>query len=254
MLLSQSSTAPIWSTETIAVPSTSGNVLTSDGTNWTSAAPAAGSLPIVVTSATDMITGRISTSISGGSVSFSTNGLDMNTSAATTSYAIGNWSMMNTNGQLFNRNPTWSTCITFMTIPASDNPEGFIGLGDPGVGSLPGNLTFTNKTMGFYFKKESGSYNMYGTCGDGTTNTKSSVILSGIASADVLDLICVVVSGTSASFYARKNGGALSSAFTVTGSITAATDATTSLIYWVINNKNTATSHALRIHQASYIR
>jgi hypothetical protein len=38
MLLSQSSTAPIWSTETIAVPGTSGNFLSSDGTNWTSAA------------------------------------------------------------------------------------------------------------------------------------------------------------------------------------------------------------------------
>jgi hypothetical protein len=40
MLLSQSSTAPIWSTETIATPGTTGNVLTSDGTNWLSSAPA----------------------------------------------------------------------------------------------------------------------------------------------------------------------------------------------------------------------
>lgn len=38
MLLSQSSASPIWSTETIATPGTSGNLLISDGTNWTSAA------------------------------------------------------------------------------------------------------------------------------------------------------------------------------------------------------------------------
>lgn len=44
MLLSQSSTAPIWSTETIAVPGTTGNVLTSDGTNWLSSAPAGGTV------------------------------------------------------------------------------------------------------------------------------------------------------------------------------------------------------------------
>lgn len=36
MLLSQSSIAPIWSVETIDVPGSSGNVLTSDGTNWIS--------------------------------------------------------------------------------------------------------------------------------------------------------------------------------------------------------------------------
>jgi hypothetical protein len=39
-LLSQSNSAPIWSTETYAAPGTSGNVMTSDGTNWTSSGAA----------------------------------------------------------------------------------------------------------------------------------------------------------------------------------------------------------------------
>jgi hypothetical protein len=41
-LLSGASTTPIWSAETYAAPSTSGNVMTSDGTNWTSAPPSSG--------------------------------------------------------------------------------------------------------------------------------------------------------------------------------------------------------------------
>lgn len=42
ILLSGTSSAPFWSTESIAAPGTSGNILTSDGTNWLSSAPSAG--------------------------------------------------------------------------------------------------------------------------------------------------------------------------------------------------------------------
>lgn len=43
VLMSQSNSAPIWSVETFDVPGTTGNVLTSDGTNWISTAPTAAS-------------------------------------------------------------------------------------------------------------------------------------------------------------------------------------------------------------------
>ena len=50
VLMSGASTAPSWSTPTYPTAAgTSGNVLTSDGTNWTSAAPAAGSAILQVT-------------------------------------------------------------------------------------------------------------------------------------------------------------------------------------------------------------
>jgi len=50
VLMSGASTTPSWSTPTYpAAAGTSGNVLTSDGTNWTSAAPAAGSAILQVT-------------------------------------------------------------------------------------------------------------------------------------------------------------------------------------------------------------
>jgi len=41
LLMSNAGAAPSFTTETYAVPGSSGNVMTSDGTNWTSAAPAA---------------------------------------------------------------------------------------------------------------------------------------------------------------------------------------------------------------------
>ncbi len=47
ILLSSAAAAPIWSAYTIAAPSTSGNVLTSDGTNWLSSPPPGASSIVV---------------------------------------------------------------------------------------------------------------------------------------------------------------------------------------------------------------
>lgn len=53
------------STETWAVPGTSGNVLTSDGTNWTSAAPAGGGITIGTTAITSGTSTRLLFNLSG---------------------------------------------------------------------------------------------------------------------------------------------------------------------------------------------
>lgn len=48
LLMSNAAAAPSFTTETYAVPGTSGNVMTSDGTNWTSAAPAGSATSVIV--------------------------------------------------------------------------------------------------------------------------------------------------------------------------------------------------------------
>jgi len=99
ILLSQSSASPIWSTETIAVPSTAGNFLMSDGTNWTANNTRTNWTSFVVSGSNATTTGQSLVDITGLTSGTLTNStlyeveafLNVTTSAVTTGvqYAIG---------------------------------------------------------------------------------------------------------------------------------------------------------------------
>lgn len=75
LLMSTNGAAPSYTTETYAAPSTSGNVSTSDGTNWTSAAPVV-ALANTATLTNKRITKRTGTTASSATPTINTDNVD----------------------------------------------------------------------------------------------------------------------------------------------------------------------------------
>ncbi len=250
ILRSGASVAPTWSTATYpATAGTSGNVLTSDGTNFVS--QAASSIPTIKFATTFESSTRFSSAVVGSGVNdYNSNGTRIYTGLTSTSSARSSWSIYSTNSALFDGSPVFSVHVTANALDeASGIGSSFFGIGQPTVNGS--GHTFTIKHIGFKILKTGGVVSLYATQGDGTTNNVSSA-LTTIVTGDELDLILKVNGTTSVNYYWRKNGGALSSATNLTSNLP--TGAGASSMQYSTSNNDTAFNFSFYLGGSSYER
>lgn len=230
-------------------PGTSGNVLTSDGTDWTSAAPAGGSTPtisfgtIFESNSSRFILDQTGT----GTEVFDSNGVSMKTGATISSYAQLIANILLGTSKLEVGNPSFSGSFYLQT--SGTTFDYFIGIGSPGIDGS--GITFTDKHIGFkVVRTASGTINLFATQANGTTETASSS-LTTLTDGDDLELILKVNSTTSVDYYWRKNSGTLSAATNLTTNMPTTVGGSITI---KISNHGVATATTLVSTRMNYTR
>lgn len=125
-----------------------------------------------------------------------------------------------------------------------------------GIGSCPvtgTGHTYLEEHIGFKaLKVASTTINLYGTVGNGTTET-ATASLTTIADGDIMELFAVVTGTSNVAFYYRKNGGSLSSATNVTSNIPSGTG-NASRVRFSTSNNSSAVEYNWQIQSFSYER
>lgn len=215
-------------------------------------APSADTSPVAVVTHDFSASTRFVPDSSGtGALTYNEYGLLLSTGATGGSFASIQSPVAST-FRPFAGNPKASFTVQLSTSPASNGPTYYCGIGYVFVSGSTFN--FTQPHMGFKIIRESGANNLYATVGDDTTESVSAV-LTTVASADTLQLIVTVTSGTSADFYYRKNNGTLSSATTISTNIPASSDDGGEGLFGAgVSNISVAATLAIRQHCFSYQR
>lgn len=185
----------------------------------------------------DWITARAGTGVNGGgTATFNTAGVDLNTSATGTSSAKATFAM--SNGAMTWAAVAWTGGLQFSitTAPTSNNPEALLGFGRLTIDGT--SITRTTSHVGVYLKRESGANNLYFSQGDGATGQLSSLITT-FASGDFFEVFFEGTPSTNCKFYYRKNGGSLSSATTLSTN-NPSTSSTDSVHFAGVTNAATA--------------
>lgn len=209
---------------------------------------ASGGTPKSIISTAFETKARFSENLSGGTATYGSSGLAINTITTTTNYALV--SLFIDPGYLLGAGCVFTATVRFTTIPSSNNPTAFLGIGTPSTSG--GALVYTTRHIGFKFRKEAGSYNLYATNADGSTETET-LMASGFATGDCVELIAERVGASSVNYYYRKNGAALSAATNITTNI----PTTTSGDYAVTvgaGNHGTSAQTEMSIYGMSYQR
>ncbi len=240
----------VLSTETYAVPGTSGNILTSDGTNWTSAAPAASGSTTVDATTDFSVTTRFSTTIVGSAANaLQVWGFGTNTGATNPSSIENLWRLNpNTAFDAFSSSPLFSCSFGPGTIPTSG--QVYIGIGSPTIAGA--GITFTDFHIGFKILIVAGVASLYATQGDGGTENASSA-LTTLAASDAVEVILKVNGSSSVDYYWRKNGGSLSSATNLTSNLPDTTTNTQNCSF-SLSNANSTSNVVINLSNARYSR
>ena len=229
-------------------PGTSGNVLTSNGTDWTSATPAA-STPIpkcfisdIFGTPSNLASTRYTVTQIGTIGSFATfgnNGIAMGTGATSgEGYKVIGKVMSGTQAFIYSGSPAFTAFFTLDTRGTTGS--WFIGMGQPTAAA--GGHTYTDRHIGFKIVITGSVASLYATQANGTTETASSA-LTTLAGNDSVDVVCVVNGSTSVDYYWRKNGGAFSAATNLTTNMpTVASDAENSVQFSGSNNSTASAS------------
>ncbi len=244
---------------TYTLPATvgsAGQVLTDAAGNgtlsWTTPS-SGGSATTVVFSTIFETIGRLTDSTGdGGTVTVNDDGATI-TSGITTNGRAGLSPQVYHNGNalMFANNPKFNCNINCNTLGAVDNPQAFVGFGN--VSNAAGSITRTGAHIGFFIKRESGVWNLYGSSSDASTASLTAV-LTTLADNDTLDLAIAFTTGSSISFYYAKNGGAMSSATTKSTNLPASSNTDGQSLQFFVNNGGTTSSIELLLMCASFSR
>jgi hypothetical protein len=115
---------------------------------------------------------------------------------------------------IYDNNPTFSVALSNISVPANaGSPEIFIGLGSV---SFTGSAhTWTDRHVGFMLKGTGGK--LYATQADGTTENRSSLLVSCTDSTPLkLLIVCNTATGAATYYYSTADG-ALTLGTTLTG-------------------------------------
>lgn len=114
---------------------------------------------------------------------------------------------------IFDNDPKLSISLSNISVPANGgSPEIFMGMG--AVGFTGTAHTWTNRHVGFIFKGGSGV--LYASQADGTTETRSSSLVTCTNGTPLKLLIICDTAAGSASYYYSTNDGALTLGTTIT--------------------------------------
>lgn len=159
---------------------------------------------------------------SGGSFSFGTSGMVLNTGLAAPAYVRGDWSLNDGSGNFnaFKGSPTFRASFTMQAIPTVGSL--FMGIGSIGVATT--GHTFTVAHIGWKIVVTGSIAYLSCTHADGTTEQTQS--LTPVAVNDVVEVIAIVNDTSSVTYYYRINGGdSLVGPVTLAGNVpTSATD------------------------------
>lgn len=228
----------------MVAPGTSGNVLTSNGTDWTSAAPSGGSFTPSFTYSTIFETlARFDTTGGGGVKNMTTTGLFLDTTTTGGTYAILKLPNV-TNHNIFAGSPSFN--FRFSLPAVGTTTTWFVGIGDATEGV---NTAINGLHVGFVVRVIAGVASLHATNANGTSETLSSA-LATISANDVVEVATKINGTTSISYYWRVNGAAWS---TVTSHTTNIPNATTTnfLHAWAVNTTGRLDGY---VHSFSYSR
>jgi len=143
--------------------------------------------------------------------------------------------------------PLWSATITLSNF--GTDSQSYVGIG--AITTAGAGLTYTNKHFGFkWVRVSSGTVNLVATQADGSTETVSGT-LTTVTNSDHLELIIKVNGTSSADYYWRKNGGALSSATNLAANLPTGLAEQFSAS---VSNAGVATTSGFTVRSASYQR
>lgn len=228
-----------------ATAPSSGQVLTAtSGTAATWQSPSGG-IPKMVIATLFETSGRFSQAVTGGTITFGSNGFSLDTTVTSGRFANLGLPVYGGGLAVFNPwtgSPAFSFSGSFSVLGASCST--YMGIGPITVAAA--GHTFTNAHIGFKIVGTS----LSATQADGTTENTS--VLATLAAGDGLDLIVQVNGTASATYYYRQNGGALSAGTTLTGNIP--TGDNTTLIQISASNNNNAARVLMNPTSISYQR
>lgn len=191
-----------------------------------------------------------STVVNAGAVTYGTGGVSVNTSATGTSSAkvSGRVVSATNNGGVFTTFPAEVGLLLNVDTLGTDL-QMFAGLGDITVDGS--SITLTSDHIGFtLIRAASGACSLYATQAGGTETASSA--LTTVVAGDSLDIAIQLTSAVSISYYWRKNGGAWSSATTLTTN--APTTATVQVFCIAATNAAVATQTLVASLGAFYLR
>lgn len=213
---------------TFVAPSTSGNVLTSNGSTWQSTPPAAATVTptMNLTWAYETAARYLKTVSGSGAGTFGKMGIQLETVTGATSSAFISiqlpFDATGNSGQLLLGSPTFSTHIEFPTLDTDF--EIWWGIGDLSVLGTNKMDFVSYKHIGFKVTRvASGAINLVATQSDGSTQNVSGT-LTTVAAHDGLDLIFKINGTSSVDYYWQKNGGGKSSATNLTTNLPSTLD------------------------------
>ncbi|NTW31823.1 MAG: hypothetical protein HGB12_04230 [Bacteroidetes bacterium] len=190
------------------------------------------------------------TNAGSGSAGFQATGMHIDTYSTAGSYAKEMLGIVSTgNADMLTGSPIFSTMIVALDAVGTLSGSAFFGIGSVPVDGTGHNFNF--KHVGFKVVKVAGACTLYATQADGTTE-QSAALSTDFSGGSVYDLIVKLNGTTSASYYWRKNGGALSAVTTLTGNMP--TTAYERYIQWSVSNNSTAARFYFSVGSFSYER
>lgn len=227
-----------------------GQVLTLASGNPSWATPAAATvIPKSIVSTAFETKARFSENLSGATTAYDASGVTISTANTNTNYGLV--SLFLDPGYLLGTGCVFTAAFRVTTVPTSNNPTAYVGIGSPSISS--GSLVYTTRHIGFKLVKESGSYNLYATNGDGSTET-ATLMASGLTSASYLEVIAERVGASSINYYYRLNGGALSAATNHTTNIPTTTSGDYAITVGAGNHGVTSAPTIMSVYGMSYQR
>ncbi len=194
--------------------------------------------------------GRFASLVSGGTNTFNTTGLLLDTTVTTTRCAGITWQIgpNGSGGDITANNPTFSAA--FNTTTNGTAGSAFMGIGVPTVAGS--GHTYTVLHAGFKILYTAGpTVTLYATQANGVTESASSA-LTTFASNDNVE-VCFKINGTSSiDYYWRKVGSAWSSATNIATNMPSSS--TSQFIQFSLANDSNATQNQLTFLGASYRR
>lgn len=190
---------------------------------------------------------RFTSIVNSGTNTFNTTGMAMDTTATGNRAAGVTLDLGGSSGNLFTGSPVFSA--SFVVTTTSFNFDAYFGIGivtKSGTGH-----TFTTDHAGFkVLTTGSTPASLYGTQGDGTTESATSALTTFVV-GDAVEVMLKINGTASIDYYWRKNGGSWSSA---TNKTTNMPDTADYRLQFSLSNINTAQSTVLSVAQASYTR
>lgn len=218
-----------------------GNFLKDDGT-WASASTSVNKMTFSTIFET---TGRFTSDVSGGTITFGTSGAVFDTTATLNRYA--QLVVNHAGGKWLLGSPTFSFSFIWNGTPTTGTC--FWGIGETTVDGTT--ATMTTNHIGFKVVVSGSTATLSYTQADGSTETAAS--LTTLAANDQIDIIAVVNASTSVTYYWRKNGGSLTATSAITTNMPATTTSGQIMAAYATNN-NTGTAVGFNLLAYSYAR
>ena len=251
-ILKNNGTTFVASTETYAAPGTSGNVMTSDGTNWISAAPTGGTTTASTHIATIFETSaRFTTTLSSGTATWGTDGLVIAGAASASARATVQLLPTNaSNFKCFDDSPTVRFVINILSLgTAGRNFVCYLGTGD----SLANASDDGRRKIAFKIHYSSSVATLYG-CHDNASSETLTSALTTLSANDVVELAFKVNGTSSTDFYYKVNSGSWSSATNLASGMPSDAGTRAILTMSIGDLSGLGTTPQIAIESASYDR